>query len=340
MTRRKPTIIDVAEHAGVSKSLVSLALRGSTGVKAETRQHILTVAQELGYRSNTWARNLAQGRSGMIGVLLNDIASAYHTDIAQGIDAAASTVGLTAILSHGHRDEETLTARLDHMQDLGADGIIVVSAALNPDHLAAAATRTPIVVVGRPATVPDTVGSVWNNDELGARLAVEHLAGLGHTRIAHLSGSPRPASRARLASFHTTMTELALAEPHQVFHGAHALIHAMTDVATARTAPTAVFASNDRRAAKLHAAALDAGLRIPDDLAIVGYDNTELATLLRPQLTSVDQPRRDMGQRALHTLVDMMGGQPPRRDVVEPRLIARGSTLPGTNTPPATRTTP
>ncbi|WP_169514073.1 LacI family DNA-binding transcriptional regulator [Jonesia quinghaiensis] len=328
MSRGKPTIIDVAQHAGVSKSLVSLALRGSSGVKPETRQHILNVAQELGYRSNTWARNLAQGRSGMIGILLNDLSSAYHTDIAQGIEAAATTVGLSAILTHGHRDEEALSARLGHMQDLGADGIIVVSAALNPQHLATAAARLPIVVVGRPAAVPDTVGSVWNNDELGARLAVEHLAGLGHTRIAHLSGSPRPASRARLASFHTTMTDLALPEPHQVFHGPHALVHAMGDPATARTAPTAVFASNDRRAAKLHAAALDAGLRIPEDLAIVGYDNTELATLLRPQLTSIDQPRHEMGQRALHMLVDMLGGQPPRRDVVEPRLIARGSTIP------------
>lgn len=319
----KPTIKDVAAAAGVSKSLVSLALRDAPGVSPETKARILGTAAELGYRSNTWARALAEGKSQVVGILLNDLHSAYHTDIVEGIETAANQAGLTTILSHGHRDSALLTTRLAHLQDLGVDGVIVVSALLPRDVLAASARRGPLVVVGRPAEIPSEVGGVWNNDELGAQLAVEHLAALGHTRIAHLSGSVRPASRARLGSFHATMTSLGLPEPHQVFHDPIALVQVARSQSNG---PTAVFASNDVRAARLLGAASDEGLVVPEELSIVGYDNTDLAQLLRPALTSIDQPRHEMGGRALRMLTDLLGGAAARIEVVAPSIVVRAST--------------
>lgn len=323
VSSRRPTIVDVAAAAGVSKSLVSLALRNAPGVSAATRARIMAIADDLGYRSHTWARALAAGRSQVIGILLNDLHSAYHTDIVEGIERAADAAGLTTVLSHGQRDPKVLAQRLGHLQDLSVDGVIVVSALLSPDVLAHAARRGPVVVVGRTAQVADAVGAVWNNDEVGAHLAVEHLARLGHTRIAHLAGSHRPASQARRAAFHSTMTALDLPAPHLVCDDTDTVIASVRAGAT-----TAVFASNDTRAARLVGAALDAGLRVPEDLGVVGYDNTELTELLRPRLTSVDQPRHEMGQRALAILTDLLGGSPARVEVVAPRLIVRDSSGP------------
>lgn len=327
MTKRAPTIVDVAKAAGVSKSLVSLALRGDEGVKAQTRDRILQIAAEIGYRSNHLARSLVRGQSQVIGMLLNDLHSNYHTEIVAGVESAASAAGYGVILAHGQRDSEVLAERLAQLQSMGVDGVIVVSASLSVEQLSAAATIKPVVVVGRPATVPAGVGAVWNNDELGASLAVSHLAGLGHQRIAHLSGSTRPSSRARLSAFHSTMTKLALREPHQVFHDPAGIVQEIVRGRKNGTNhhPTAVFCSNDRRAAALVGVALDAGLHIPEDLSIVGYDNTELATLVRPTLSSVDQPRSEMGNRALQALVDLIAGEPARLEVLDPKLVARQS---------------
>lgn len=322
----RPTIVDVAKAAGVSKSLVSLAIRDSPGVSASTRAHILEVAQRLGYRSNAWARSLARGRSHLIGVLLNDLHSGYHTDIVNGVEDAAADAGFGVVLSHGRRDGDVLAERLEALAALGVEGVVIVSGQVRLDALTRAATGRPVVVVGRPDAVPDAVSQVSNDDRLGARLAVHHLAALGHRRIAHVASSRRRAALDRAESYAQTMRELGLAEwvrtvaPDEVARVAAGIAAREPD------APTAVFAANDRLAGTAVGAAFDAGVVVPAQLSVVGYDDTELARMLRPALTSVDQPRAAMGRRAMELLSELLGGGAARREVIEPTLVVRDST--------------
>lgn len=327
-TGRKVTILDVAREAGVSKSAVSLALRGDAGLGEGTRSTILATAQRLGYRQNRWARSLVQGRTGLVGVLLTDLSSDYQTEIVHGIEDAAETAGLEVLLSHGRRDPAVLERRLDQLLDIGVDGVVVLSAMLPPQVLAPAAKRAPMVVVGRVEGLPDSIGSVANHDEAGARLAVGHLLGLGHTRVAHLSMSPRAAAQARRAAYEEVLAEAGLAAT--VFQADDDGVTRVVRAANREGGdggPTAVFASNDRGAVAVLGAALDAGLRVPEDLALVGYDNSALSRAVRPALTTVDQPRPRLGRLAMEQLAGLLGGGEARREVLEPTLLVRGSTI-------------
>lgn len=310
-----PTIVDVARAAGVSKSLVSLAIRNDAGVSAATRERILKVADEIGYRSNHWARSLVAGRTNLVGVLLNDLGNAYNTDIVDAIEDAAALLGLSVVISHGRRTPDVLAARLESLMRLGLDGFVVVSAHTPPRVLADAARSAPVVVIGNPRALPDGVSQVRGDDEAGARLAVEHLLSRGHERVAYLAGSTSKTSRIRAAAYREAMETHGLAP--QEFED----VEFVGADADADVRPTAVFASNDRTAARLMGRASDAGLRMPEDLAVVGYDDTELATLLRPQLTSVAQPRAEMGRRALEILTS----GDVAREVLAPELVVRAS---------------
>lgn len=309
---RQPTLYDVATAAGVSKSLVSLAVRGESGVSEATRTRILDTAERLGYRSNPWARSLARGRSGSIGVVVGDLRG-YAVDVVHGIEAGAERRGVGVILVDGRRDPAALRRGVERLHGFGVDGVIAVSGQIGADVLRD--SPTPVVVVGRPEEVPASSSQVSNDDRLGARMAVHHLVGLGHRRIGHLAGSGRRASRERAASYQRTMSELGLEAT--VFHSAAELVGA--DV-------TAVFCANDRAAADAMGAVIDAGHRVPDDMSVVGYDDTQLATWLRPALTTVEQPRARMGALAFDALELLQNGGTPRHEVVPPTLIVRRST--------------
>lgn len=315
---RRPTIVDVARAAGVSKSLVSAALRSEPGVSADSRDRILAAAEELGYRTNGWAQRLVSGRSDLVGVLLTDLRNAYQTDVVNGIEDAAHEAGFDVILSHGRRDPALLRARLRGLIDLGVDAVIAVTGHLDANDLAAAARRVPVVVVGRPESVPDEAGWVRNDDESGARLALDHLHERGHERIAFVHGSARPASRARRDTYRALVTD-----PREFDASGHGIAQLLDE---AKRGPvSAAFATNDRIAATILAEAADRGVRVPEDLAVVGYDNTELATLVRPRLTSVDQPRTAMGADATGQALAMLLGEEPQRHVAEPTLVVRES---------------
>ncbi|WP_207930560.1 LacI family DNA-binding transcriptional regulator [Streptomyces hainanensis] len=326
---RRPTIVDIAAAAGVSKSLVSLALRGDEGVSDATRARILGVADELGYRSNTLARGLVQGRTMLLGVLLTDLANPYHTEVVAGVEEAADAEGFTALLAHGRNDRRRLEQQLDALLQLSVDGVVVISSWLDPRVLTEAARRAPVVMVGRPAEHPTGVDTVANDDAAGATAAVEHLAGLGHRRIAHIAGSRRPAARARREGYLAAMRRAGLA--------AEAAVHTIGDDTGRRAAaaaelleaaaPTAVFAVNDLAALAVLDRAHVLGVPVPDRLSVVGYDNTGLAETVRPRLTSVDQPRATMGRLAVTLLLERLGGRTAdRREVLPPTLIPRAST--------------
>ncbi|WP_460799111.1 LacI family DNA-binding transcriptional regulator [Microbacterium sp. GXF0217] len=314
----------MAAAAGVSKSLVSLAVRGQSGVRAETRARILDAADRLGYQSNPWARSLARGRSQTVGVLVDDLRGGYHTDVVHGVEDAAEAAGMSVVIVDGRRDRDVLRARLERMLALGLDGAVIVSGQADAAAIGDFARRLPLVVVGRPVDLPAGVGQVSNDDRTGMRLAVHHLVAQGHRRIAHVSGSPRPAAIARRESYLTTMRELGLEDITRVLPDPADLIEVV--LSGGREAPTAVCCANDRIAVDVIGRAFDAGIAVPGTLSVAGYDDIDLASKLRPTLTSVDQPRRDMGALALRQLTDMLAGGDARHEVAAPSLVIREST--------------
>ncbi len=320
---RRPTLLDVAAHAGVSKSLVSLALRGDAGVSERTRERIVLAADDLGYRSNTLARALKQGRSMLLGVVLSSLDNPYHTEIVASVEAAAEADGLSVLLAHGSRDRGRLAERVQQLLDLAVDGLVVVSSWVEPDVLTAAARRAPVVMVGRPAAPVAGVDTVNNDDERGATLVVDHLVATGRTRIAHVTGSRRPAGVARRAGYEAAMRAHGLDEHVRVVEHDGAVPPLEPLLASGYDA---VFARNDVEAFDVLDRAHDLGLRVPQDLAVVGYDDTALATRARPRLTSVQQQRELMGRRAVELLHERADG---RRDdvheVLAPTLVVRGS---------------
>ncbi|GAB3709312.1 LacI family DNA-binding transcriptional regulator [Nocardiopsis nanhaiensis] len=325
----RPTIVDVAAAAGVSKSLVSLALRGDHGVSPATSARILATADQLGYRSNTLARGLVQGRTMLLGVLLTDLANPYHTEVVSGVEESAEERGFTVLLAHGRRDPDRLSQQLDALLQLNVDGVVVVSSWLPPEALAAAARRVPLVVVGRPEAFTPGVDTVANDDLAGAEEAVSHLAGLGHERIAHLAGSGRPASRAREAGYRETMRALGLAGHISIRRVGDGQGREGAAAELLAEEPTAVFAANDLAALAVLDGAHESGRAAPGGVSVVGYDNTSLSETVRPRLTSVDQPRLVMGRLATRLLLERVGGRTgDRHEVLAPSLVVRASTAP------------
>ncbi|WP_197517269.1 LacI family DNA-binding transcriptional regulator [Microbacterium karelineae] len=332
MEEPRATLRDVAGRAGVSTTAASLALRGRPGVSEATRQRILVAASELGYRAPARRDTTAERR--VVGVLLRDIVSTYSHDVVAGLEEMARDTGLEIVLEHGSGEERALDGKLASLRRIATDGIVVISTAIGPDTLRAAAREIPIVVVGSLADPVAGVDVVCNDDEHGARLAVRHLLDLGHTRIAHLTRGTEPGSAAgrRRDGFADEMARAVPGIPPQVEGGSHErrgpatryLVHAMRHE---KNPPTAVFTETDRLAIDLIGACGDAGLRVPDDVSIVGYDSTSICEMIRPRLTSVSQPRQDMGRSAFRLLQERHEGRTQdRRVVLRPTLHVRGST--------------
>src|SRR5262249_34057921 len=329
------TMEDVAREAGVSRALVSLVMRDSPKVSDKRRARVLIAAQRVGCRPNAMARGLASRRTRTIGVLLNDLRNPFFAEMMDGIVEAADELDYRLLIGTGRREAAGERRAVDAFFEHRADGLLLVSPRLPLREVLAIGRSTPTVAVGRP--LKDThVDSVTNDDVTGAKLAVRHLAGLGHRRIAHVDGGRGAGASARRRGYVREMEKLGL-EPLVVpgeFTEA-AGVRAAERLLDGKTHPTAVFAANDLVAVGALDRLEDAGLRVPGDISIIGYDNTFLAALHHISLTTIDQPRPDIGRLALTTLVERIDGV--RSDAVhhrvEPSLVVRGTTGP----PPATR---
>ncbi|WP_405865230.1 LacI family transcriptional regulator [Streptomyces sp. NBC_01515] len=327
-----PTIRDVAERAGVSKSLVSLVLRGSEQVRPEKRQAVLAAVEELGYRPNAAARSLSERRTRSVGVLLNDLRNPWFVELLDGLGSRLHENGLHMMLADGRLNRHLGEDLTRIFTELRVDGLIVVGTLPGSDELLAAATHIPTVVAGAVEPVLPHVDVVAGDDSYGAVLATEHLIDLGHRRIAHIAGQG-VAGELRRTSFDAVMQAHGLTDLATVEQGDHTEeggYRAMVRLLTAPHRPTAVFAFNDIACVGALSAAEELGLQVPRDLSLVGYDNTYLARLRHLWLTTVDNGSHDIGRRAAQLLVHRM--RDPRRAeetvLSEPRIEVRGSTGP------------
>lgn len=332
---------DVARKAGVSRALVSLALSGSPKVSDQSRAAVEAAARELGYRPNLMARTLASRRTMTIGVLLDDLHNPFYADVADGLLAAATQRGYRVLITAGLRRGETQKVAVDTLLQLHVDGVVLVSPRLSTGEIEQRSAHLPLVVVGEPmrSAAVDTV----NVDERGAvDRIVEHLVGLGHVAIVHVDGGGGAASKTRRRAYERAMTRHGLAAHKRVVAGEfteQAGLDAAKVLVTEGPLPTAVFAANDLIASGLIDGFERAGLSVPGDVSVVGFDNTFYASMERLSLTTIDQPREQMGRVAVETLLERLEGQraPGLHRVLEPRLVVRRSTAPPRSDPPDER---
>jgi DNA-binding LacI/PurR family transcriptional regulator len=327
MSGAKPTIRNVAERAGVSKSLVSLVMRGSPHVSERRRQAVLKAARELGYRPNAVARSLVEGRTRLIGALVADLHNPFFAEFLDGLQESLHGANLRMIVGSGRWDPLFEAEAVDAFLEMRVDGLVLLSVV--PDSLSDAAASVPVVIVGERDV--SGVDIVVDDDELGARLAVDHLVGLGHKRIAHIEGAPSTTARYRRAGYEQAMTQHGLANHIVVEAGdftEEGGYRAARSLLSRRPRPTAIFAPNDLVAIGALSAADELELRVPADLSIVGYDNTHLAAIRHISLTTVDQPRRDMGRVAAELLCARIDDvlREPRQTLVVPHLVTRATT--------------
>jgi len=331
-TQRRPTIHDVARRAKVSKSLVSMVTRGEDGVSPASREAILKAIDELGYRPNVMARSLVQRRTRILGVTISDLRNPFFGTVVSGIQDRARELEYQVLFNTGDRDPALEEAAIESLLQLRVDGLILASPRVDEAVVARAAAAVPVVVLNRD-TSDDATDSVTNDNISGARLAVEHLAGLGHRRIAFISGGPGAGARIRSEGYRLAMEGLGLAGDILVVEGAHTEEggeRGARAVLEARPLPTAIFASNDLCAIGAMNVLEEAGLRIPQDISLIGYDNTPLAALRHISLSSIHQPGGDMGRSAVDRLAQRIasGRTAPRHDVVAPSLVVRSTTGP------------
>ncbi|QTE30083.1 LacI family DNA-binding transcriptional regulator [Pengzhenrongella sicca] len=333
--RRIPTQADVAARAGVSRALVSMALSGRPEVAETTRTLILQASRDIGYRVNGPAANLARRRTSLLGVVLQDVANPFFSEVAAHIQDAAEAAGLTTLLNDGRRDAAREAQAVEVFLRLRVDGLVIVSPLQDAAALTAIGRQAPTVVVGQPVPAA-TVDFVHNDAAAGGRCATEHLLSLGHRDIAYLdvaAGVEEPLLLDRRAGYLAAMAAAGLSERTSVVSDIAADGDAARLVLNLARRPTALLAHNDVSAIAAMGVLAQAGIAIPGDISVVGYDNTRLAAMPQFDLTSVDQPRARTGETAFALLLERMGGREPGRTVrLEPNLIVRGSTAPISST--------
>ena len=328
---RRTRLADVAAEVGLSPASVSLVLRDVPGPSAQTRQRVLAAASRLGYRPDRTASLLARRRSRLIGVLL-DIRSSFHAELVEDVHEAADRHGYDVVLSTvtRTRDERRATETL---LDSRCEALMLLGPDAPAARLAALDRQLPVVAVGRRIGRPN-LDIVRVADDLGAAEAVEHLALLGHRTIAYVDGGRGTIAADRRRGYATAMRRRGLRAHLRVLPGDHsekAGVRAARNLLDSdEPLPTAVATFNDSLAVGLLDTMLRAGISAPEQLSVVGYDDSPLARLAHVDLTTVRQDTRELTEHAVAALVERLdGGRSAHREVVlAPKLIVRGSTGP------------
>lgn len=334
------SVVDVARLAGVSLGTVSNVLNRPERVTPVIRDKVLHAIDELGFVRNEAARQLRAGRSRMIGLVVLDVGNPFFTDLAAGAEAAASEVGLSLILCNSANNQDRENHYLSLLQEQRSYGILITSATGTTTRLdEIRRSGTPAVLVDRAAS--RRYCSVSVDDVVGGSLGAAHLLALGHRRIAFVGGPVRLTQVSeRLRGAKQAFTEAGLAPEQLLVVETPAL-----NVAEGRRAgeritampiesrPTAVFCANDLLALGVLQEMTRRRLDVPGDIAIVGYDDIDFAAAAAVPLTSVRQPRAQLGDAATRLLIEEVenpGTHEHRQVVFEPELVIRVSTHTGT----------
>ena len=322
---------DVAKAAKVSTATVSRVLSNPETVKAETREKVMTVIRELKYQPNVLARHLRRNETNTILVVVPNIMNTVFSEIVGGIEEAAAKNSYRVLLRNTNRDVENEYQALDHLKQHQVDGVIMLSERIDKDTLEAIYKEYPIVLASAyidglkvPAVSIDNISS--------SREATEHLINLGHKRIAHITG-PMYSSITldRLKGYqqalylnHLKVDSILVQEGDFTFESGY---NQMLKYLSLNNRPTAVFSANDEMAFGAVKAIIEKGLSVPGDIAVVGFDNIKFSSIFEPPLTTVAQPKFEMGKKAMELLLEQMNGVAPlpTHYVLDSDLIIRES---------------
>ncbi|MGD8192299.1 catabolite control protein A [Brevibacillus ginsengisoli] len=316
------TIYDVAREAGVSMATVSRVVNGNPNVKPTTRKKVLAAIERLGYRPNAVARGLASKKTTTVGVIIPDISSMFFSELARGIEDIATMYKYNIILCNSDQRLEKELQLINTLLEKQVDGLLFMGGEVKEDHLQALSTASVPVVLAATRDADNVLPSVTIDHFQAAYDATKLFIDEGHKRIAMITG---PANDPLGGLVRFEGYKKALEDAGIPFHEAlvangnymykTGLSH-MNDFLKLSEPPTAVFAASDEMAIGAIHAVQDAGLRVPQDIEVMGYDNVRLAEMVRPRLTSVVQPMYDIGAVAMRLLTKYMNNEHVEEHVV------------------------
>ena len=310
-------------------SLASIVMRGATGASEDSRRRVKAVAKRLGYRPDQRARSLRAAHSGLIGVTFG-VHQPFHAEIVEGLYAAAEDTDHELVLSAvvGPIDDRRAAETLLRER---CESLIMIAPNLGTARLRALADEVPVVTVARPMTSTD-VDIVRVDDRGGIALAVDHLVALGHESIVHLDGGGAPSSTDRRHGYHRAMAAHGLTDRERVLPGGIERedgVRSAEQLLAGRTLPTAVVAFNDRLAAGAIQGLMTAGLNVPADVSVIGFDNSRRSDSGSVPLTTIDQNSALMARLALQRAIGRAAREfLPSEQILVPRLVERASTAP------------
>ena len=324
------TLLDVARMAGVSPSTVSRILNGTAKVSDEKRTAVQAAITKMNFAPNQMAQGLKKGRSNTIGIVVQDIASPFFDESLHGVDDGLKGTGYASVIVSGHWNAAEEAERIRLLLARKVDGIILLSGRLADEDILRFAGQKPIVSTGRDLHTGNALGFKLDNEN-GAYLAVSHLTGLGHRRIAFITGPAENNDAAeRLAGYRRALADAGIAfDPALIeegdFHEA-AGAQAMERLLGRALGFTAVFTANDLTAYGARLCMYRKGIRVPEDISLIGFDDLPGSEYTTPPLTTIRQPLYDMGRIATKALLRLIERQPSSEEMPALQLVVRETT--------------
>ena len=326
----RTTISDIARMANVSISTVSRVLRGTAPVTESKRQAVLAAVAELNYQPNVFARGLASGESMAIGVLTQNFGSPFYDAILQGVVYGLRGTHYFPIFADGQWHPESEKEAIRALMQRQIDGLIVLGGFLAGDDLQQYSGRIPVVVVARQLPGYEENCLYIDNVEAACK-ATQHLIDLGHRRIAHVSGRADHPDAVRRKRGYLRALEIAGIEPHEdlIVEGdfrRQSGVLAVNMLLSRGVSFSAIFAANDQMAYGVRLGLYRRGIRVPEDLSLVGFDDEPAAAYMIPPLTTIRQPAGKLGQEAAKVILARIKGQSVSPEILSAELIMREST--------------
>lgn len=332
---KSTTIKDIAKIAKVSPTAVSMAINNRQGVSVKTRRKILKIAKNLNYYPNYIAKSLISKRSYSIGLIVTNIADPFYPELARGIEEKAIGLGYNLVLCNTNRSLEVEKRSIEMLQSKGVDGIILATVTKNDPHIKSLIEeRFPFVLINRLSMDPSFANKmdyVVLDNFAGGYLGVEHFYKLGHDKIAIITGDLNTSTAIKrtegvkkaFMDYGLKLTPELLVECGYMRKPAY---QAAKHLLTLKNHPTAFFAQDDNMALGIREAVLESGLRIPEDIALMGFDDIDMASLIGIELTTISQNKYEMGVMGVKILVDKIEKKTPNmvnKVVLEARLMIR-----------------
>lgn len=324
------TLLDVARLAGVSASTVSRILNGTAKVSDDKRLAVLAAIEKMHFAPNQMAQGLKKGRSMTIGIVVQDISSPFFDETLRGVDDGLKGTGYASVIVSGHWNAEEEIDRIRLLLARKVDGIILLSGRIDDAAILQFAGHRPIVSTGRTLDTPSALGFKLDNEQ-GAHAAVRHLIELGHRRIAFITG---PANNndadERLQGYQRALREADIGYEAGLvmegdFHEAGGLL-AMNRLFDSQQQFSAVFAANDLSAYGARLCLYRKGIRVPDDISLIGFDDLPGSSYTTPPLTTIRQPLYDMGRIATTSLLGLINGDTVKAAIPPLELVVRETT--------------